>query len=100
MTDTDNEYIIEADLPGVQKEDISLNIEDNSLVISVDHNEENAKEEKNYLHKERSSISMKRRIMLKDVKYDEISAKLENGVLIVIVPKDNSVNQLRKIDIA
>ncbi|MCL1830662.1 MAG: Hsp20/alpha crystallin family protein [Oscillospiraceae bacterium] len=96
----ENEYVIEADLPGVAKEDIDLNIDDNILTISVEQQKEKTSEEKNYLHKERYVSSMKRRINLSDVKLDEISAKLENGVLNVTVPKDDPSNGMRKIDIA
>jgi len=100
VVEKDNEYFIEADLPGVSKENINLNIEDNGLIISVTQEEEKTNEDKNYLHKERYMSSMKRRINLKDVKFDLISAKLDNGVLSIAVPKDTSLNEVRKIEIA
>jgi len=100
LIENDNEYIVEADLPGIAKEEISINIEDNSLVISVEHEEEETSEAKNYIHKERHLRSMKRRINLNDVKFESITAKLENGVLNIVVPKDTTTNELRKIEIA
>ena len=100
IAENENDYVIEADLPGIKKEEIDLKIEDNCLIISVEHTDEKTEEEKNYLHKERSVSSMKRRINLTNVKFDEISAKLDNGVLSLTVPKDNPVNQTKKIEIA
>lgn len=100
VVENENEYLVEADMPGISKEEIDLTIEDNSLLITVSHEDKKTTEEKNFLHKERFISSMKRRINLDDVKFDEISAKLENGVLSIIVPKDDSANELRKIEIA
>lgn len=99
VTENENEYLIEADLPGVKKEEIDLKIDDNALIISVSHEDEKSSEDKNYLHKERYVSSMKRRINLEASKINDISAKLEDGVLSIVVPKEDPSKQSRKIEI-
>ena len=99
VVEKEKEYIVEAELPGTKKEEIDLNIDEDTLCISVNHTEETAKDDKNYIHKERRATSMNRRIRLSDTKLDEISAKLEDGVLTITIPKDIKVASSRKIDI-
>ena len=99
IAENENAYLIEAELPGVQKENIELNIDDENLMISVTRSEEINKDEKNYIHRERRSSSMSRRIRLANVKYDKITAKLEEGVLRIDIPKDSESPVPRKIEI-
>ena len=99
IEEKDNEYIIEAELPGIKKEEIDLNIEEDTLSISVNRSEEVNKDEKNYIHRERRSTAMSRRIRLQGAKLDEITAKLEEGILIVTIPKSVVSNSSRKIEI-
>jgi HSP20 family protein len=61
--------------------------------------EEGKTEEKNYIHRERRSSSMSRRVRFANAKLDSIKAKLEDGVLIVTVPKVDKSASPRKIDI-
>jgi len=99
IVDTENEYRVEAELPGVQRNEIGLNVEDDNLCISVNRMEEANKEEKNYIHRERRASSMSRRIRLAGAKLEDIKARLEDGVLVVSIPKDVKANTSRKIDI-
>ena len=100
IIENDNEYVLEAELPGILKDEIKINVDNDSLVISVEKTEENNSEDKNFVHKERYVSSMKRRIRLGDIKNEEITAKLDNGVLSIVLPKDSSANQVRNISIA
>jgi HSP20 family protein len=99
VKETDKEYVVEADLPGVKKEDIRLELDDGRLSISVEHEE--SKEEKlaNYLHRERRYGSMQRSVYLADVRQDNVAAKFEGGVLTVSVPKADRPDKNRAIDI-
>jgi HSP20 family protein len=99
IEETDSEYRIDAELPGVKKEELELGIDGDNLCISVNHSEEVNKNEKNYIHRERRSSSMSRSIRLANAKLDEAKAKLEDGVLTVTIPKDEKATNLRKIDI-
>jgi len=102
IQDKDAEYLIEAEMPGVKKEEIALNIDDDTLCISVNRAEEtnqDGKDGKNYIHRERRSASVSRRVRLANAKLDEIKAKLDDGILTVTIPKDLKANTPRKIDI-
>ena len=99
IEETDAEYRIEAELPGIKKEEIDLGLEDDSLCVCVNRAEEESKDGKNYIHRERRFASMSRRIRLANANLDEIKAKLDDGVLAITVPKDDRVNTSRKIEI-
>ena len=99
IEDRENEYLIEAELPGIQKEEMDLNIEEDTLCISVNRAEDVNKDGKNYIHRERRSSSMSRRIHLAGANLEEIKAKLEDGVLQVTIPKEVKTNTSRKINI-
>ena len=80
-------YLIEADLPGIKKEEVKINYEDQTLVIAVERKDE--KEEKNdsYIHRERSYSSMQRALHLPNIDPQKIKAKLDEGVLKLTVEK-------------
>ena len=99
IVEKENEYLIEAELPGVRKEEIDLNVDDENLTISVTHTEETNKDGKNYIHRERRATSMNRRIRLAGAKLEQITAKLQDGVLLITIPKDIKSFSSRKIDI-
>ena len=83
----------------VDKKDINLQLNDGKLTISIIRDETNEIQEKNYIHKERRYNSMSRSIYLEDSKPDAIKAKLENGVLKIIVPKEEKPNNSITIEV-
>ncbi|KUG03162.1 small heat shock protein [hydrocarbon metagenome] len=97
--ENEKEYCIEAELPGIKKEEISLEIDDGKLTISVNREDAVQDEKKNYVHRERRFSSMKRGIYLKEAAPDNIKAKLEDGVLNIIIPKLVKNDKTMKIDI-
>ena len=98
IAETDQDYRVEAELPGIKKEEISLDIDDESLCITVTRAEE-GDGGKNYIHRERRVSSMSRRIRLAGAKLNDIKAKLDDGVLTVTIPKVDKVETSRKIEI-
>ena len=102
ISEDDKGYTVEADLPGVSKDQIDIQLEDEKLTISVDYTseKEDQDEEKNYIHRERKHVSMARGCYLKDADPEKISAKLEDGVLTIDVPKSVPESNVHKIDIA
>ena len=99
IAERESEYLVEAEIPGIKREEIDLSVDDESLCILVKRSEELEKDDKNYLHRERRSTSMSRKVRLANANLDEVTAKLEDGVLLVSVPKDIRGDIPRKIEI-
>lgn len=93
------EYLVEAELPGVKREEISMRLNENKLNISIAREENISEEKKNYIHKERRYSSMSRSIYLPDAQAEGIKAKLDKGVLSVIVPKQEKLDSSVTIEI-
>lgn len=96
IRETDNQYIIEAELPGVKKEDIKLELRDNALTIAVDYDEETKVEEKGYIRKERKTGSFSRSFYVGDIKHEDVTAKYDNGILTVELPKKEEVKEKKR----
>lgn len=99
VEDCGDEYSIEAELPGVKKEDISLRLDDNRLTIAVQSDEESEEKKKNYIHRERRVRSMSRNVFLADALSEGVKAKLNDGVLCVKVPKAETSQNAKQIEI-
>jgi HSP20 family protein len=88
MSETEKEFVIRADLPGINKGDVRVEVEDNELTIRGERKEMKREESENFLRVERSFGSFYRSITLpKAAKTDEVAAEFKNGELIVRVPK-------------
>lgn len=99
VEDNGNEYLIEAEVPGIDKKDIIVELNDGKLMISITRDENSESKKKNFIHRERRYSSMSRSIYLEDIKPDGIKAKLENGLLKVVVPKEEKPNNSITIDV-
>ncbi|MDY9921015.1 MAG: Hsp20/alpha crystallin family protein [Synergistota bacterium] len=99
VQDSGNEYLIEAEMPGLSKEDIKLGLDDGKLTISVTKNESTEEKDKNYIHRERRSVSMSRTIHLTDADASGIKAKLRDGLLKITVPKAEKASTAINIDL-
>ena len=87
IRETDKEYIIEADMPGVKKEDNKLELRDGVLTVGVEQNEQSEDKRENYIRKERKYGSYCRSFRVDGVKQENVSAKYNDGVLTVNLPK-------------
>lgn len=96
----DNEYLIEAELPGVSRDELSIDLIEGNLQISVKREENVNDENGDYIHRERRYSSMSRSIYLSDAIKEGIRAKLDNGVLKVTVPRQKRTDSgTRRIEI-
>lgn len=95
----DEAYTITADLPGIKKDQLTISYDNERLTIEVTAHEEQEQETKNYIHKERRHVNMKRAIYLVDIDDKNIKARLEDGVLTVQVPKKMPVETRVLIDV-
>lgn len=94
----DNKYVIEMDIPGFQKEDIGIDVENGYLTIYVEKNYDNS-ENKNYLRRERVYENYERSFYIGDVNSEEITAEFKEGILKIIFPKKQEENSKRRINI-
>ena len=99
VEETPEAFKIQAELPGVKKEEIDLSLNDGKLSIAVKREENTEEEKKNYIHKERRATSMVRNIYLGDAKTEGIKAKLEEGILTITVEKERKVDKVFSIEI-
>jgi HSP20 family protein len=101
ISENDREYILEAELPGVKKDEINLEVHDDRLTISVKKDEKAEEKKDNYLRRERRTSSMVRSFSIENIISDKITAKHENGILTLILPKKEETKPKgRKIDIS
>ena len=99
VEDAGDAYVISAHLAGVNRDEIDVELNEGRLSISVDKKETEEEKGKNYLHKETREWSATRGVYLKDAATEGLSAKLEDGVLTVVVPKQQEKSNVTKITI-
>ncbi|NMB08970.1 MAG: Hsp20/alpha crystallin family protein [Tissierellia bacterium] len=92
VKEKDKEYLLEVEIPGVDKEDIYLEIKDDILNISVERKEEINEEKENYIRRERRYGSFRRSFYVDNVDQEKIKAKFKNGVLKIKLPKKESTS--------
>lgn len=88
VVDLDDSYEINAELPGITKENINIEITSNSVEISGKEDDIKEEKDKNWVRHERISTSFYRFFDLpEEIKTDGAEAKMNNGVLILTLPK-------------
>ena len=91
VKENDKGYVVELAAPGLKKEDFNVHINDEgNLIVKMEQKQENKEEDKNarYLRREFSYSKFEQTLILPDdVDKNKISAKVENGVLTVELPK-------------
>lgn len=102
LEDRDDEFVLTAELPGFEKDDIDVRVTDRTLRLEAEHAEETEEEEEGeYVRRERHRASVARSISLPEaVEADDISATFKNGVLTVRLPKSEPVTQGKQIEIS
>ena len=92
VSESDADYQLQMCVPGLKKEDLSITVDtDSNLVIEMVHKDEKKEtshEGRHYLRHEFDSLQFKQLLSLPDnVKKEQITAKVEDGVLTVVLPK-------------
>ena len=88
VTETDNEIVVEAELPGIDEKEVSLSLQDGVLTIRGEKKHERDEEKENYRMMERRYGSFQRSFAVPDgVDTDKIEAHFKNGVLTITLPK-------------
>ncbi len=98
IQDKGDHFLLESDLPGVDRKDISIDLEGDRLIVRAERR--NEREEKDYLRCERSYGSYTRTFDVSAVKVEDITASYENGVLTIKLPKkEEEAPASRRIEI-
>ncbi|MFZ0449963.1 MAG: Hsp20/alpha crystallin family protein [Desulfatiglandaceae bacterium] len=99
FTEKDGKYYLTAELPGVDKENISISIEDGYVTLSGKKEEKKEEKRSDYYLKETRYGSFKRSFRLPGkVAEDKVDATYKNGVLTVVMPHEKEA-ETKKIEI-
>lgn len=100
VIDNGDAYVLEAELPGFSKDNISLDIENDCLTITAERKKEDKDEKKNYVKRERFYGSFSRSFDVSGINVDGITASFNDGILRLDMPKKvETVPPVRKLEI-
>jgi HSP20 family protein len=92
VKETENDYVLEVVAPGFQKEDFKINLDNNTLTVSVETKEESENKNEKFIRKEYKQQSFSRSFTIdKNIDAENISAKYVNGVLTLNLAKKQEV---------
>ena len=92
VNETETEFFLSADMPGLDKKDVSIDIHDGVITIKGESAIDNEKSTDDYRIRERQLGSFNRSFRLPDnVNEDKVAAKVKNGVLTVTLPKTKEI---------
>ena len=98
ISEDEKNIYIEAELPGMKKEDVKVTVEDGVLMIRGERKQETEEKKKNYHRVERVYGSFSRAFTLgENINKDNIEAKYEDGVLHLTLPKMEPVKNVKEI---
>ena len=88
IEDMGKDFRVTADLPGFSKEDVNIEVGEDSILIHAKKSMSEEEKNKNYIRQERTSQTFYRRVQLPEkVKSDDAKASLNNGILEITLPK-------------
>ncbi|NLJ30576.1 MAG: Hsp20/alpha crystallin family protein [Clostridiales bacterium] len=100
ILDKGDKFVLKADMPGFNKEDIHIDINGDVLTLNAEHKEEVNEDKKDFVRRERRYGSVSRSFDISDVEADKITASYEKGVLELEMPKKQStVPPTRQIEV-
>lgn len=101
LSETDGNYELQIDLPGMKKDDITVDLSHDILTIAGERSDEREDERKGYHLSERSYGSVRRRFRVPEsVNVDDIQAEFKDGVLTLTMPKtEEAQKSARRIDV-
>lgn len=97
ISDKGKDYEVKAELPGVKKEDLDIDIDKNYLIINAKKEEENKVDEKSYKKSEFRYGEFSRTVYFpEEIDVEKTEAKLEHGVLKIDAPKKDAEKESKK----
>jgi len=92
IIEEDDKFIVKADMPGLKKDDVDINIKDNILSIKAERKDESVDEKKNFIKKEIFVGKVERTFSLpNNIESDKISAEMIDGQLLISIPKSEKI---------
>ncbi len=100
LADTDDAFVVTADAPGFDKEEIDVRVSGRTLTIEAERDEHSEEGDETCLRSERRSESLRRSVQLPEpVDEEDVSATYKNGVLTITLPKRDPESTGKSIDI-
>ena len=101
IKENEKNYTLQVEMPGVEKKNISLDLNNGYLTIEAKHGSESEEkdDEYGYIRRERYFGSSSRSFYVGDIDEKDIDAELKNGVLHVTVPKEKKQEPKKRIEI-
>jgi HSP20 family protein len=100
LLETENDFVLRADLPGLSEEDVNIELEDSVLTISGERKAEHEERKEGYYRVERASGNFSRSLTLPEgIDPDAVQATFDRGVLEVRIPKPEE-RKPRKVSIS
>lgn len=102
VEDLGDDYLMEIELPGVEKSNIGVEYEKGYVTISVVENKETENNVKrNYVMKERKALNMSRSFYVGEIDENDIKAEMKDGILALTIPKEDKkkLESKKKIEI-
>ena len=97
LSENDNEYIVTAELPGMDENDVSVELRNGGLIIKGEKKHESEEKKDGYIYSERSYGSFNRQIPLPDeIDVEKVDAKFKKGVLKITLPKTEKAKASHK----
>ena len=91
IRDLDDKFVLDAELPGFNKEDISLDLKEGILTVKAEHKEDQEQKQGEYIRRERRTGSFARSFDVSGIDESGITAAYNNGILEVTLPKQAPV---------
>jgi len=101
ISEAKDHYKIQVAAPGQSKDIFKINVEDDLLTLSAEIKQENTTDDENYTRKEFGFASFKRTFSLpKTVDASKVTAKYEDGILNIVIPKSEQAKTVKEIKIS
>ena len=100
IEETDKDVLVTAEIPGMSKEEVKIDIRNNTLTLSGEKKQEKEIKEKNYYRLERRYGSFQRSFVIPaEIDRDKVKASYKDGILSITLPKTKE-GQTKKIDVS